>query len=115
MIVLLQANFAAGPLMQSGERKFMPEKTKHQLALDLVSKNLLADAADLLAQAIGEGESAELWNDWATVKIALHRSSENEAKNNGPREKYEALAGYERALELEPANPLNFGWKSNSS
>ena len=69
----------------------MPEKTKHQLALDCVNENRLKEAVDLLAKALGEQENSELWNDWATIKIALD-------------ENREALAGYERALELEPAN-----------
>jgi glycosyltransferase involved in cell wall biosynthesis/2-polyprenyl-3-methyl-5-hydroxy-6-metoxy-1,4-benzoquinol methylase len=77
----------------------MPNKTKHQLALELVNENRLKEAADLLAEALGEKESAELWNDWATLKIALD-------------ENHEALAGYDRALELEPDNAqamFNFG------
>lgn len=69
----------------------MPDKTKHQLALDLVNENRLKEATTLLAEALGEAESADLWNDWATVKLAL-----DEAR--------EAHAGYERALELEPDN-----------
>ncbi|HWF03244.1 MAG TPA: methyltransferase domain-containing protein, partial [Candidatus Angelobacter sp.] len=77
----------------------MPDKTKHQLALELVNENRLKEAAGLLAEALGEKESAELWNDWATIKIALD-------------ENQEALAGYDRALELEPENAqamFNFG------
>jgi len=69
----------------------MPDKTKHQLALDLVRANQLQEAAQLLAAALNESESAELWNDWATVKLAL-----NEA--------LEARVGYERALEVQPEN-----------
>jgi 2-polyprenyl-3-methyl-5-hydroxy-6-metoxy-1,4-benzoquinol methylase len=69
----------------------MPEKTKHQLALDLVNENRLKEAANLLAQAIGEEESSNLWNDWATVQVALDQGEE-------------ARTGYERALELEPNN-----------
>jgi glycosyltransferase involved in cell wall biosynthesis len=69
----------------------MPDKTIHQRALDLVNENHLKEAADLLAEALGEKENAELWNDWATIKIALAETQE-------------ALAGYERALELEPKN-----------
>src|ERR1700681_1077955 len=76
---------------QPGERKLMPDITKHQLALDLVNENRLIDAAKLLAEALGEAEGADLWNDWATIQLAL-----DEAK--------EAHAGYERALELEPNN-----------
>ncbi|HZU33776.1 MAG TPA: tetratricopeptide repeat protein, partial [Candidatus Angelobacter sp.] len=69
----------------------MPEKTKHQLALDLVNENRLKEAASLLAEAIGEKENADLWNDWATVQVALDQSKE-------------ARAGYGRALELDPEN-----------
>ena len=69
----------------------MPDKTKHQLALDLVNENRLNDAAKLLAEALGEEEGADLWNDWATIQLALDEASE-------------AHAGYERALELEPNN-----------
>jgi 2-polyprenyl-3-methyl-5-hydroxy-6-metoxy-1,4-benzoquinol methylase/glycosyltransferase involved in cell wall biosynthesis len=76
----------------------MPDKTKHQLALDLVNENRLKEAVDLLAEALGEKESAELWNDWATIKIALD-------------ENQEALAGYGRALELDPGNTqAQFNW-----
>jgi glycosyltransferase involved in cell wall biosynthesis/2-polyprenyl-3-methyl-5-hydroxy-6-metoxy-1,4-benzoquinol methylase len=69
----------------------MPEQTKHQLALELVNTGQLEDAAKLLAEAIGAQETAELWNDWATINVALEKPKE-------------ARAGYERALELEPLN-----------
>lgn len=78
----------------------MPDKTKHQLALDLVNENKLAEAAILLAEALGENESADLWNDWATIRIALLNKGE---LKDAVTEK-EAQAGYERALELDPEN-----------
>jgi GT2 family glycosyltransferase/SAM-dependent methyltransferase len=69
----------------------MPENTKHQRAHELVNENRLDDAVKLLSEALGEAESAELWNDWATIKMVLEKLQE-------------AYAGYERALELEPEN-----------
>src|SRR5947209_9654006 len=71
------------------ERRFMAEINKHQHALELVNANQLDKACGALEEALQEKESGELWNDWATVKIALGQISE-------------ACTGFERALELAP-------------
>lgn len=67
----------------------MPQENKHQQALEMVAAGNLEEAATLMANALGESESAEIWSDWATVKVAI-------GQNHG------ALTGYERALELDP-------------
>jgi len=69
----------------------MPQDNKHQRALELVAENQPEEAVKLLAEALGENESADLWNDWASVKVAL---GENE----------DALVGFERAVELDGQN-----------
>ena len=66
----------------------MPQENKHQQALELVGAGNHEEAASLLAAALGESESSEVWSDWATVQVALGHI-------------HEALTGYERALELD--------------
>src|SRR5258708_20421309 len=70
----------------------MPDKTKHQLALDLLEQNRVHEAGKLLTEALAEQESCDLWNDWATVKAACNEINE-------------ARRGFERALTLDAENP----------
>jgi GT2 family glycosyltransferase/glycosyltransferase involved in cell wall biosynthesis len=71
------------------ERRFMPETNKHKHALELVNANQLDEACRVLEEALQENENGELWNDWATAKIALGQINE-------------ARTGFERAQELAP-------------
>lgn len=52
----------------------------------LYSQGRLAEALQILAEALGKQESGGLWNDWGVVQIAL------------------AERAFRRALELEPGN-----------
>ncbi len=52
----------------------------------LYAQGRLAEAMQLLAEALVKKESGSLWNDWGVVQIAL------------------AERAFRRALELEPAN-----------
>lgn len=52
----------------------------------LYAQGRLAEAMQILAEAITKQESSSLWNDWGVVQIAL------------------AERAFRRALELEPAN-----------
>src|SRR5882672_9801235 len=69
----------------------MPDKTKHQIALDLLNQNRIQEATTLLTEALAEQESCDLWNDWATVKAACNEMTE-------------ARRGFERALALDAEN-----------
>jgi Flp pilus assembly protein TadD len=62
-------------------------KTAIQETVDrLYSQGRLAEAMQILSEAIAKQESSSLWNDWGVVQIAL------------------AERAFRRALELEPAN-----------
>lgn len=77
----------------------MPQRTKQQRAYELMAKGQVKEAAECLHEALTENESCDLWNDWATVCVALGRVDD-------------AQRGYERALELDPDNTqchFNFG------
>lgn len=67
----------------------------HALAVERMAAGQPREAARLLAAALGLAETAERWNDWATVQASLGTPAAQE----------EALAGYGRALELAPADP----------
>ncbi len=69
----------------------MPDKTKHQLALELLNQDRVQEAGRLLTEALAEQESCDLWNDWATVKVACNEINE-------------ARSGFERALTLDAEN-----------
>lgn len=66
---------------------------RHARAIEAFAAGRADEAARLLAAEIGDQESAELWNDWATVK-----ASQGEGE--------EALAGLARALALEPGHAM---------
>ena len=53
---------------------------------ELYAQGRLAEAQQLLAEALAKNESSSLWNDWGVVQIAL------------------AERAFRRALQLEPAN-----------
>jgi GT2 family glycosyltransferase len=74
----------------------MATKTRQELAIQAMEEGRPRDAQRLLASALEEGESSDLWNDWATVK----------ASGGAPGDVDEACAGYERALALEPGFAL---------
>ena len=63
----------------------------HQQGIELFQKGEFGPAGRRLGEALGEQESSELWNDWATAKLAGD-------------EPEEAEVGYRRALELDPQN-----------
>ena len=56
-------------------------------AATLLSQGRVVEASRLLSDAISEGESADLWNDWAVVQLGL------------------AEHAFRRALLLEPNHP----------
>jgi Flp pilus assembly protein TadD len=81
----------------------------HRLAASLFSQGKFEDAAQLLAEAIAEAPTAELWNDWAATQVHLGRFGEAEL-------------AFRRSLILDPASAetaANFGallsvWASNA-
>jgi len=76
---------ASAPNPPSGET--VMAKTAIQESVEqLYAQGRLAEALQILAEALGKQESSSLWNDWGVVQIAL------------------AERAFRRALELEPAN-----------
>lgn len=69
----------------------MPEGTNHQKGLELYAQRQYGPACIRLGAAIGEGETCERWNDWASAELACGRG-------------VRAEAGYRRALHFEPAS-----------
>jgi Flp pilus assembly protein TadD len=69
----------------------MPQDNKHQRALKLFAGNEHEQAAKLLTEILIENESAEVWNDWASVRTTGGHL-------------LEALEGFRRAASLEPDN-----------
>jgi len=63
----------------------------HQEGLALCEKADYEATASLFARALGQFETSELWNDWATTQVACGQPAEAEQ-------------GYCRALELDPRN-----------
>jgi GT2 family glycosyltransferase/2-polyprenyl-3-methyl-5-hydroxy-6-metoxy-1,4-benzoquinol methylase/glycosyltransferase involved in cell wall biosynthesis len=61
----------------------------HALALRLYEAGRFEEALALLRQALADGESSELWSDWATVQFRRGEAGE-------------AVAGYRIALEMNP-------------
>ncbi|HEY1801504.1 MAG TPA: glycosyltransferase [Terriglobales bacterium] len=77
----------------------MPTNEYHANALKAFHEGRMEEAARLLGEALGDEESGELWNDWATAQFQLSKSEEAEE-------------GYRRALELDDKNgeaALNLG------
>ena len=69
----------------------MPQENAHEQGRRLYAEAKFQEAARMLARAIGEQESSEVWNDWATAQ--LHSGNPAEAEQ-----------GYTRALELNAKN-----------
>jgi len=64
----------------------MEESAIQESVEQLYAQGRLAEAMQLLAEALAKQETSTLWNDWGVVQIAL------------------AERAFRRALELEPAN-----------
>jgi tetratricopeptide (TPR) repeat protein len=64
----------------------------HQRGLKLFQSGSYDEAAAELMRALRCGETAERWNDWASVQYAMNHAEEAER-------------GFRRALALEPENP----------
>ncbi len=69
----------------------MPQENAHEQGCRLYAEGKFQEAVRMLACAIGEQESSEAWNDWATAQ--LHCGNPAEAEQ-----------GYTRALELDEKN-----------
>ena len=61
--------------------------TPQQQASELFMQGRVLEASACLSEAIRQGESADLWNDWAVVQLSL------------------AEQAFQRALQLEPSHP----------
>ena len=62
-----------------------------EVAARLLAENKYREAAQVLSEAIAEGESSELWNDWAVVQYAMNELADAER-------------ALRRALALEAGN-----------
>ncbi len=69
----------------------MPEGANHQAGLELYAHRQYEPACIRLAAAIGDGETRERWNDWASAELACGRE-------------VRAELGYRRALHFGPAD-----------
>lgn len=69
----------------------MAWNSEHTNALKAFQEGRIEEAARLFGKALGEEESSELWNDWATAQFHLSNAEEAEE-------------GYRRALELDDKN-----------
>ena len=78
----------------------MPGENNYQTGLKLLGEGQYEGALREFGRALGEEETSERWNDWATVQVAMNRLEEAEE-------------GFRRALELDPAHAqaaANLGW-----
>ncbi|MGH9400998.1 MAG: glycosyltransferase [Terriglobia bacterium] len=64
-------------------------ENQRQQALRLFAEGKYEQAAGFLAEALKNGESSELWNDWATATLMCNQAEHSEQ-------------GYRRALDLDP-------------
>ncbi|MGA9798834.1 MAG: glycosyltransferase [Terriglobales bacterium] len=71
----------------------MPVNPQHSKGLSAFQQGRFTEALALLAAALQEQESGELWNDWATTQFQLGNVEEAEE-------------GFRRALELDAGNAL---------
>jgi tetratricopeptide (TPR) repeat protein len=69
----------------------MPGESSYQTGLKLFEEGQYEGAVREFDRALGQEETSERWNDWATVQATL-----NQAK--------EAEQGFRRALEIDPTN-----------
>ncbi|HXZ11063.1 MAG TPA: tetratricopeptide repeat protein [Candidatus Sulfotelmatobacter sp.] len=68
-----------------------PATTKHEQGLEAFKEGRVNEAIRLFAEAVAEGESSEIWNDWAAAQLAV--------RNTGDAER-----AFRRALKLQPDN-----------
>jgi predicted O-methyltransferase YrrM len=73
------------------ELQDLPHQNKHARGVRSCGEGRLREAAMLLGEALGESETCERWNDWATVQTALRNIANAEI-------------GFRRALQIEPEN-----------
>ena len=78
-------------MRDSGARSAVLCREKHQQGLQCFGDGQVEEALRLLGEAIAEGETGELWNDWAAVQLAAHNVADAEK-------------AFRRALKLEPEN-----------
>lgn len=69
----------------------MPGERSHQTGLKLFERGQYGSAAWELGRAIGEEETSERWNDWASAELACGRD-------------LRAEWGYRRALHFDPSS-----------
>src|SRR3984893_4054480 len=67
----------------------MPTFTNDELALEAWQKERLPEALKLIEESLDEHETADRWNNWASVQVRNGNTRSGEL-------------GYRRALELEP-------------
>ncbi|HYA89577.1 MAG TPA: tetratricopeptide repeat protein [archaeon] len=68
-----------------------PVVTKHDQGLEAFKAGRFNEAIRLFGEAVAEGESSEVWNDWAAAQLAV--------RNTGDAER-----AFRRALKLQPDN-----------
>ncbi len=68
-----------------------PGDDKHQLGVTLFNQGLHEEAARLFSEALQAGETADLWNDWATTQMLFQQE-------------VAAEGGYRNALQVDPTH-----------
>ena len=68
-----------------------PVPAKHEQGIQAFNEGRFNEAIRLFGEAVAEGESSEIWNDWAAAQLAIRNTADAER-------------AFRRALKLQPDN-----------